>query len=266
MARYVHFREGGEPMTQIPQTADTFAETETLTPDTMMVVAMARLVHDGEKVFHGVASPLPMIAILLAQRLHAPSLVYINITGGINPNPESLPETTVDPLLTHGSHVILQLADIFDMSARGDLDTAFLGGVQIDGVGRINMSVIGSYDHPKVRLPGGAGSAAILPTARRTILWRTKHDTRTFVEKLSFVTASGNVDRVVTPLCVFVKRDGRLQVESIHLYSSADEVRQQTGFAVETDGVPVTPAPTAEELAALQVVDPHRVRLVEFKQ
>ncbi len=116
-----------------------------VTPDTMMVVAMARLLRDGERVFHGVASPLPMIAILLAQRLHAPNLVYVNIAGGVNPLPETMPETTVDPRLTHGSHVILRLADIFDMSARGDLDTAFLGGVQIDSEGRINMSVIGPY-------------------------------------------------------------------------------------------------------------------------
>jgi glutaconate CoA-transferase subunit B len=238
---------------------------DALTQDTMMVVAMARLLRDGERVFHGVASPLPMIAILLAQRLHAPNLVYINITGGVNSQPESLPQTTVDPRLTHGSHCILKLAEIFDMSARGDLDTAFLGGVQIDGQGNINMSVIGPYDHPKVRLPGGAGSAAILPTANRTILWRTKHDPRTFVEKLSFRTAGGNVDRVVTPLCVFVKRDGRLQLESIHPYSSAQEVKQQTGFAVETEGIPMTPAPTAEELAALVALDPERVRLIEFK-
>ncbi len=236
-----------------------------LTPDTMMVVAMARLLRNGERVFHGVASPLPMIAILLAQRLHAPDLMYINITGGVNPQPESLPETTVDPRLLHNSHVILRLADIFDMSARGDLDTAFLGGVQIDVQGRINMSVIGPYERPKVRLPGGAGSAAILPTAKRTLLWRTKHDPRTFVEKLSFVTASGNVDRVVTPLCVFVKRDGRLHLESIHPYSSAAEVQQQTGFAVETADVPLTPAPTEAELAALHAVDPNRVRLIEFR-
>lgn len=250
-------------MTQISPAS---SESDVLAQDTMMAVAMARLLRDGERVFHGVASPLPMVAILLAQRLHAPNLVYINITGGINARPESLPQTTVDPRLTHGSHSIFKLADLFDMSARGDLDTAFLGGVQIDAEGRINMSVIGPYDHPKVRLPGGAGSAAILPTAKRTILWRTRHDPRTFVEKLSFVTASGKVDRVVTPLCIFVKRaDGRLHLESIHPYTSAEEVKKQTGFPVETEGVPVTPPPTAEELAALAEVDPQRVRLVEFK-
>src|SRR5579864_947467 len=166
------------------QATSTTTNTGELTQDTMMVVAMARLLRDGERVFHGVASPLPMIAILLAQQLHAPDLIYINITGGINPRPESLPRTTVDPKLMHGSHSVFKLSEIFDMSARGDLDTAFLGGVQIDAQGCINMSVIGPYDHPKVRLPGGAGSAAILPTAGRTILWRTKHDPRSFVEKV----------------------------------------------------------------------------------
>jgi glutaconate CoA-transferase subunit B len=34
-----------------------------------MAVALARLLHDGERVFHGVASPLPMVAILLAMRV-----------------------------------------------------------------------------------------------------------------------------------------------------------------------------------------------------
>ena len=104
----------------------------------------------------------------------------------------------------------MTLTDLFDLAARGRLDTAFLSGVQIDGAGRINMSVIGDFARPTVRLPGGAGSAALMPRAKRTILWRTKHDPRVFVERLDFVTAQGNVDRVVTPLCVFRRRDGRL--------------------------------------------------------
>ncbi|MCQ3980815.1 MAG: CoA-transferase, partial [Anaerolineae bacterium] len=54
-----------------------------LTPDMMLPIALARLLRDGETVFHGVASPVPMVAILLAKRLHAPNLVYLNITGSI---------------------------------------------------------------------------------------------------------------------------------------------------------------------------------------
>jgi glutaconate CoA-transferase subunit B len=234
-------------------------------PPQTMAVAMARLLRDGETVFHGVASPLPMVAILLAQRLQAPHLVYLNIAGSIDPRPEHLPVSTVAPDLLRGTRALVTLTDLFDLAARSRLDTVFLSGVQIDGQGRINMSVIGDFARPKVRLPGGAGSAALMPSARRTILWRTKHDRRTFVEKLDFVTAAGNVDRVVTPLCVFVRRDGRLAVESIHPGVAPDDLRAATGFPIAVDfDTPITPAPSAKELALLADIDPEGVVNSEF--
>lgn len=234
-------------------------------PPQMMAVAMARLLRDGETVFHGVASPLPMVAILLAQRLQAPNLVYLNISGSVDPQPARLPVSTVAPALLRGTRSLVTLADLFDLAARGRLDTVFLSGVQIDGQGRINMSVIGEFTRPKVRLPGGAGSAALMPSARRTILWRTKHDRRTFVETLDFVTAAGNVDRVVTPLCIFAGRDGTLAVESIHPGVAPDDLREATGFPIAVgQETPVTPPPTAEELALLAMIDPEGVVESEF--
>ncbi len=233
----------------------------------MMAVTLARLLHDGETVFHGVASPLPMVATLLARRLHAPNLVYLNITGGIEPRPEQLPRSTVDPLLLHGSRALVTLTDLFDLAARGRLDVAFLSGVQIDAAGRINMSVIGEFARPKVRLPGGAGSAALMPSARRTILWRTKHDPRTFVERLDFVTAAGNVSQVVTPLCVFARRDGRLVVESLHSGVTPETVRAATGFPVEVGPeTPVTPPPSERERAVLREIDPGQISASEFER
>lgn len=238
-------------------------------PDVMMPIALARLLRNGETVFHGVASPLPMVAILLAQKLHAPDLVYLNITGSTNPEPEHLPRSTVDPALFTHTRSRVTLIDLFDLSARGKLDTAFLSGVQIDRAANINMSLIpganGDYHRPKVRLPGGAGSAAIMPSARRTLIWRTKHDPRTFVERVAFRTTGGNVDRVVTPLCIFRRVDGILEVESIHPGVDPAQVRAQTGWSLQVDErTPRTPEPSADELRALQAVDPDDVRLIEF--
>ncbi len=241
------------------------SEPGTVDPAAMMAVALARLLRDGETVFHGVASPLPMVATLLAQHLHAPNLIYLNITGSVDPRPEHLPVSTVDPALLHGTRVLVTLTDLFDLSARGRLDTAFLSGVQIDAAGRVNMSAIGPFARPKVRLPGGAGSAALMPTARRTILWRAKHDPRVFVDRLDFVTAAGNVDRVVTPLCVFIRRDGRLVVESRHPGVAPEALRGATGFAIDVGPeTPVTPPPAARELAMLAEVDPGGVSQSEF--
>ena len=233
-------------------------------PREMMAVAMARLLRDGETVFHGVASPLPMVAILLAKRLQAPNLVYLNITGSIDPVPGRLPVSTVGPELLRGTRALVTLTDLFDLAARGRLDTAFLSGAQIDGEGRINLSAIGDWARPKVRLPGGAGSAALMPTAGRVILWRTKHDRRSFVERLDFVTAAGNVDRVVTPLCVFVRRDGRLAVESIHPGVTPGQLIEATGFWIRADVEATTPPPTERELALLAEIDPERVSDSEF--
>ena len=237
-----------------------------IAPWDMMAVAMARLLRNDETVFLGVASPLPMVATLLAKHLHAPDLVSLNITGAIDAEPGHLPVSTVDPALLGGTRSLVTLADLFDLSARGRLDVAFLSGVQIDGAGRINLSAIGPYERPKVRLPGGAGSALLMPTARRVILWRTRHDPRTFVERLDFVTAAGNVDRVVTPLGQFVRRDGVLAVESLHPGVSPEVFRAATGFPIDVGPeTPVTPAPTAEEMVVLRTVDPDVVRRSEFR-
>lgn len=234
-------------------------------PWVMMAVSLARLLHPGETVFHGVASPLPMVATLLAKRLYAPSLVYLNITGGVDAQPDRLPLSTVDPALLRGTRSLVTLSDLFDLSARGRLDVAFLSGVQIDGQGRINMSAIGDFTHPKVRLPGGAGSAMLMPTAKRVILWRTRHDPRVFVDHLDFVTAAGNVDRVVTPLGIFVRRDGTLYVESLHPGVTPEMMREATGFPVEVGPeTPETRPPTDRELAVLREIDPDGVVRSEF--
>lgn len=237
----------------------------TVGPPEVMAVALARPLRNGETVFHGVASPLPMVATLLAKRLQAPDLVYLSIAGGVDAAPSRLPASTVDPVLLEGARATVTLADLFDLSARGRLDVAFLSGVQIDGQGRVNMSAIGPFARPKVRLPGGAGSALLMPTAKRVLLWRAKHDPRVFVDTLDFVTAAGNVERVVTPLCVFRRVGEHLAVETVHPGVSPDEVRSQTGFPVEVDArTPTTPPPTTEELAALAEIDPERVRASEF--
>lgn len=234
------------------------------TPLDLVVISMARLLRDGEVVFHGVNSILPMIAVALARRLHAPRLQALNIAGGVNPLPRFLPRSTTDPELARGSATILSNEDFYDLCMRGGVDTIFLGAVQVDRAGRTNLSRIGDGDLPNVRLPGGGGAAVLMPTAGRVIVSRMEHSRRSFVERLDFVTAAGNVDRVVTPLCVFRRLGGYLQVESVHPTSSVDEVVERTGFSLAiADTCPATPPPSADELLALSELDPDNVRRLE---
>lgn len=234
-----------------------------------ITVAMARLIKNGDRVFHGVASPMPAVAIQLAKKLHAKQAVYLSIPGGVDAEPSSFSSySTADPGLREGSISDFPLSDIFDLSARGGLDVAFLSGAQIDQYGRLNLSAIGTYDKPKVRLPGGAGSAALLPTVKKGILWKTNHDKRSLVEKLDIVTAAGNTEYVITPLSIFKtsKEDGLLRLYAVFPNSSLEEIQENTGFAVEKHAEFIEfPPITEEELSLLESIDRQGTRYSEFK-
>ena len=53
-------------------------------------------------------------------------------------------------------------------------------------------------------------------------------------------------------------------MDSIFPYTTIDEVKENTGWEITSTDVPVYPAPTQEELAALEKVDPNRIRYIEF--
>jgi len=233
----------------------------------IMTCVMARQITDGDLVFHGVSSHMPMIALMLARKTTAPGAVHLNIPGGVDPQPEKLKKyTSAGPELLTRASSFFPLAEVFDLSMRGGLDVAFLSGIQFDAGGNVNASVIGDYHRPKVRMPGGAGSAVLIPTAKRANLWGTKHDRRTFVEKVDFVTTRGNVDQIVTPLCVFKKDESGLFLESVHPTGSLQEVIDNTGFTVRYRELKYTALPTEEEMKALRQIDPGDLRNIELQK
>jgi len=225
-------------------------------PFSYIVVNLARFIRPGEITFSGVNSTFPMLACLLAKRAYDWDFVYINVAGGVDPEPGHIPLSSSDPVLAEQSASIFANEDFYDLCTRGRMDLTFLGAAQIDGEGNANNSVIGDWHRPKVRLPGGGGGAVMLPTARRACTWRTEHSRRTFVPRLDFRTAAGGFHGVVTPIAVFVKRDGRLALQSWHSESSLEEVRSRTGFDFDAAGAGPTEPPTAAETQALAALDP----------
>jgi glutaconate CoA-transferase subunit B len=221
-----------------------------------IVTNLARFIRPNEITFSGVNSTLPMLACLLAKKAYDEDFIYINVAGGVDPRPSQIPLSSSDPVLAEHSASIFANEDFYDLCTRGRMDLTFLGAAQIDGEGNANNSVIGDWHRPKVRLPGGGGGAVMLPTARRACTWRTEHSTRTFVEKLHFRTSAGGFYGVATPIAVFVKRDGRLALQSWHPESSLQEVQQRTGFKFDSQGAGPTPLPTEREVRALAELDP----------
>jgi glutaconate CoA-transferase subunit B len=159
------------------------------TSSEMMAVRAARELHDHDIVFVGIG--LPNLACNLARATHAPSLFMIYESGAVGAVPDRLPVSIGDPALVTDSLSIVSQADIFqNYLQNGMIEVGFLGGAQVDRYGNINTTTIGSYENPKVRLPGSGGACEIAAHARRLLIVM-RMSPKSFVEKCDFVTSPG---------------------------------------------------------------------------
>jgi glutaconate CoA-transferase subunit B len=244
----------------------------------LLTINAARLLKDGDRVFVGVG--LPNLACNLARRTNAPNLLMIYEAGVIGAQPARLPLSIGDPTLVSGALAVCSMYDIFAFYLqRGNVDVGFMGGAQIDQFGNINATVIGDYQHPKVRLPGSGGSMEIAAWANRCYLL-TPHKKRRFPEKLDFRTSagflSGRAERqaanlrgggmlaVVTDLGIMEPdENGELVLTALHPGATVEQARENTGWALKVaQSLPVTPPPSDEELRILhEDLDPQGIYL-----
>ncbi len=227
----------------------------------LMIVAGARELANGELAFVGLG--IPQAAATLAQLTHAPGLVVLNEIGVADPHPVELGVGNADPRHWHGAASMGSVVDVMGkLLHRGLVDVGFLGALEVDALGNANATEVPREGGGVRRFGGGGGACDIASLARATILI-TRHERRKLVERVAHVTAPGaRVRRVLTDKCVFAMDPGarRLVVRSIHPGVSAEELRAETGFALEIpDGVATTAAPSADELRLIrQSVDPER--------
>jgi len=228
-----------------------------------IVVNIARAITEGDTVVTGVASALPMLAVALARATRVERLTYINCVGAINPVIDRAWPTSVDVRLLDGCEARLSLPDLFDRARRSPFDMMVFGAAQVDREGRANVTCIGDYARPRVKLPGPAGSASMRPYVRRAVLVVPRHTPRTLVPRVDFATSvvspMNQETLVVTDIAVLHLVDGRLRLRSIHAGIPFERVREQTGFPVEWDGA-ITSDPTDEERRVLALLDPGGIR------
>jgi glutaconate CoA-transferase subunit B len=228
----------------------------------LMSVVLSRQLSDGDVVITGTNAAIPAGAYRMAQKLGAPTLT--GISGGlgtVDPTAAVVPPSSADQDLLDGLFNI-PLPEIVRMEVGRRIDVIFLGALQVDRRGRCNLAAVGPYDAPTLRGPGtlGLSLVAVVP---KTLMYITRHDPRTFVESVDFLSAEGlrpdgaGLQAIVTPLAVLGPAAGGEEVGliSVHPGVSIEEVVARTGFDLEVEGVGETPAPSAEELAVLREVD-----------
>jgi glutaconate CoA-transferase, subunit B len=239
------------------------------TPTEIMTVAAARALRNEDVCFVGIGAP--SAACNLARHTHAPGITLIYESGTIATKPNVLPLSIGDGELCDTALTTVSVPEMFRYWLQGGrISVGFLGGAQIDRFANLNTTVVGDYHKPKVRLPGGGGAPEIAVHCGEIFIIMAQ-STRTFVDKIDFMTSlghgTGGDDRrkrgaktkgptkLVTDLCVFEPdpETREMVVVSIHPGVTREKIQENTGWKVRyATLVAETPVPSAQELAVLR--------------
>jgi len=245
----------------------------------IMVTRAAKELKNREVIFVGIG--LPNLACNLARKLQAPELTLIYESGAVGAVPTRLPISIGDPCLVTDSISVCSMVEVFYYYLQGGLiDVGFLGGAQVDRFGNINSTVIGDYEHPKVRLPGSGGACDISIHAKKIILIL-KQNKKTFPENIDFITSPGFINSenprkkygipgygpilVITDLGVytFTKDTHEMILTEMHPGVSLEIIRENLSWDINvSDSFKITDSPTESELKIIREdLDPDKIYL-----
>ena len=210
-------------------------------------------------------------ALFIGERVAASSTDAQDLDGTIATKPDVLPLSIGDGELCDTALTTVPVVEMFRYWLQGGrITVGFLGGAQIDRFANLNTTVVGRYEQPKTRLPGGGGAPEI-SSACGEIFIIMRQAPRSFVETLDFVTSFGHGEggdhrarlglatkgptRLVTDLAVFEPDPAtrEMTVTSIHPGVTREQISANTGWPVRfAAGVTQTPVPTQQELSVLR--------------
>jgi glutaconate CoA-transferase, subunit B len=242
----------------------------------MMALAAGRLIRNGAIVFAGTG--VSMLAATAAKRIFAPKAVIFFESGGIDPTLSEIPMAVADPRVMSGTSVNSGLVDAFSIAAHRRFHAiAFLGAAQIDRYGNLNSTCIGDYFKPTTRFSGSGGSCDVASFASEVIAFL-QHEKRRFVETLDYLTSvgwykgrdsrqklgleRGGMTAVVTNLGVLKFKDDSKEMYLSEYFPGVtiEEIKQNTGFDLDTSSATEAAAPTEDQLTILrQEVDPQHL-------
>jgi glutaconate CoA-transferase subunit B len=230
-----------------------------------IIKAISLKLNDGEKVYVGLNSIPAVIAAFMARDLHNKKIRILGVAEADNPKRIEVSPSTGSPFFIEESPVMITI-DSFDLAQKGLLDVMFLGPVQIDEETNVNLSVIGDYSKPKIRLPGGAATAFIMPLVKKVILWNLKHSKRSLVKKVDFVTGSAKFSNnkviIITNLGVleYDRKNKIWKITDLYPFSSIKEIQDNTDFPVIAEEPQIIELNEGER-QFIKNMDPYGLRL-----
>ncbi|UUP16947.1 CoA-transferase subunit beta [Nitratireductor thuwali] len=239
------------------------------TPNEMMTIAASRALTNEDVCFVGIGAP--SAACNVARLTHAPDITLIYESGTIGTAPDVLPLSIGDGELCETALTTVSVPEMFRYWLQGGrVSIGFLGAAQLDRFGNINTTVVGDYDKPKVRLPGGGGAPEIATSSGEVYITMAQSK-RGMVEKIDFYTSFGHGDGgdhrqrlgidtkgptlLITDLAIW-KPDPETKeftVLSLHPGVTREQVQETCGWTVKfADRLEETPPPTPLELSTLR--------------
>ncbi len=258
----------------------------------LLAVRLSECIRDGEFGSAGANSPIPQAAMRLAQLTHSPNMNYISSYSGYlcrfrSADQKGEQPGTAENLAELRERLYWSSFDYRNLAAaecaldspeifRLKRDFFFVGGLQFDRCGNINLIGIGKSGAMKIRGPGSAGIGLVSATATRLFLYSAIHDKRTIVNQVDFISGMGHPESrnkrkklglpgagpalLITPLCNFdFNEKGLIRLKSLNPGVTVDAVLERTGVEVDipASGVPEAPAPNREQLKILRhLIDP----------
>jgi glutaconate CoA-transferase, subunit B len=235
----------------------------------MMTIAASRALRNSDTCFVGIG--MPSAACNLARLTHAPDITLIYESGTLATKPDVLPLSIGDGELCDTALTTVSVPEMFRYWLQGGrITVGFLGGAQIDRFANLNTTVIGPYEKPKTRLPGGGGAPEI-SSASGEIFIIMRQAPRSFVDKLDFVTSFGHGEggdhrariglktkgptKLITDFAVYEPdpQTKEMTVVSIHPGVTREQIQANAGWPVRyAANVVETPPPTDRELTVLR--------------
>jgi len=250
----------------------------TYTVDELIAVCISRQIEDGEVVAQGIATPLVAAGYLLAKLTHAPELTFISAIGqALCREWAPLGVATIERLwIGKGLLTVGFVQAASDLLPRFGPKEFFRPG-QVDPCGNFNNVYMGgTYDRPRLRLPGSGGIPDVTVFEDNVYLYVPRHGRHTFVEELDFRSGLGHDPArragygpryLVSDLGQFdfEPESCRMRLLTVHPGVSPRRVQAKTGFELIVPGdVTETEPPSAEELRLLrEEIDPLGVRALE---
>lgn len=235
----------------------------------MMLISACRQIRNDDIVFNAIQ--WPFLAVHMAKLLHAPDLFMVMEVGLFQDElakPDKMPFSIADPVLIPNSLFIGDSPDALAILQRGEITVALLSASILDKYGNCNTTVIGPYEKPIYRLPGGGGATEIAGLSKRTIWLLDEHSKQKLVEKVSFITDPGYLngynsrieagyppdtgpEAIITPLCIMkfdpVTKEAFL--DALFPNVTIDQVKKNTGWDLKVaKNVKQVEPPTIREI------------------